>query len=190
MPTVRVLLRVRVRRARARPESGALIIAPNHQSWIDPLLIQYAVYPRQVTFLMTERFFDLPIAGLYFRASGARPVREGGPSVSGMRAALEALEEEEAICLFPEGEITTTGELGRGRRGVARLARRTGAAVLPVGVRGAIHVYSKLQRIPRFAPVEIRVGEPMRFDEEESAEGETRFTTRLMETIRALAYGD
>jgi len=187
MPLLRTLLRLRVRGPRLAAGRRGMIIAPNHQSWIDPLVVQYAVYPHRITFLMTELYYDLPLAGLYFRAAGARVVREAGPSVSGLRAARDALEAGEAICLFPEGELTRTGRVGDGRRGVARLARRTGVEVVPAGVRGAVHVFSRLQTHPRLHDVEVRLGAPMRYDEEETREGEERFTRRLMERIRALA---
>jgi len=187
MPILRVLLQLRVRGARLARGRRGMIFAPNHQSWIDPLVVQYAVYPHRITFLMTELYFDLPVAGLYFRAAGAWVVREAGPSVSGLRAALDALEDGEAVCLFPEGELTRTGHIGRGRRGVAHLARRTGVEVVPVGVRGAIRVFSRLQTRLRLRAVEVRLGAPMRYDEEESREGEERFTLRLMERITELA---
>jgi 1-acyl-sn-glycerol-3-phosphate acyltransferase len=190
MPIARALLGLRVKGPRPRPDPKGIIVAPNHQSWIDPLIVQYGVYPLRITFLMTELFFDLPILGFYFRSAGARPIREGGPSVAGMRASLEALEEGEVICIFPEGEITKTGELGEGQRGVARIARRTGATVLPMGIRGAINVFSKVQKLPRLARVEVRLGKPMRFDEEESAAGERRFTKRLMDRIKTLSYDE
>ena len=189
MPILRVLLRVQVKGPRLRRKDGGLIVASNHQSWLDPGFVQYALYPHQVTFLMTELFYDMPIAGLYFRAAGTRPIREGGrPSVTGLRAARDAIREGEIVCTFPEGGLTTTGELGEGRRGVARLARRSGAPVVPVGIRGAFHVFSKTQKWPRLHPVEVRVGAPIFYDEEDGREGEERFTARLMEHIRALAY--
>lgn len=189
MPVARVLLRIRVR-GRPPPLDGGLIVAPNHQSWIDPLMVQYALYPRQLTFLMTEIYFDLPVARHYFRAVGARPVREAGPSVSGMRAARDALAEGEWICLFPEGTITATGELGPAQRGVARLAHRMKAPVLPVGVRGAIDVLSRVQPRLRLATVEIRVGEPMHYEGEPGRDAEDRFMDRLMERIQSLAYDE
>jgi 1-acyl-sn-glycerol-3-phosphate acyltransferase len=189
MPIVRVALRLRTTGPRPPRSDAGLILAPNHQSWIDPVFVQFAVYPQRITFLMTELFYDLPVVGLYFRAVGARVVREEGPSVSGLRAARDALEQREVICLFPEGEITRTGEIGPGQRGVARLARRTGAPVVPVGIRGAIHVFSKLQTRPRLHPVQVRLGKPMHYTETPDREGELRFTQRLMDSIRALAEG-
>jgi 1-acyl-sn-glycerol-3-phosphate acyltransferase len=188
-PVTRTLFRVRATGAKLpRPAGVGLIVAPNHASWIDPFVVQQAVFPQRLTFLMTELYFDLPVAGLYFRAAGARPIRESGPSVAGLRAATEALGQGEVVCLFPEGEITRDGLLGRGRRGVARLARRTGAPVVPVGVRGTLSIWSRLQRIPRLGSVEIRIGAPLRYDEpDEGREGERRFTDRLMAEIRRLS---
>jgi 1-acyl-sn-glycerol-3-phosphate acyltransferase len=189
MPLLRVLLGVRVRGPRLRRRDGGLIVAANHQSWIDAYMVQYALYPHRVTFLMTEAFRNLPLAGTYFRLAGTRPIREDGPSVAGLRAARETIADGGIVCLFPEGKLTTTGEMGAGRRGIARLARRTGAAVLPLGIRGAIHVFSKLQKRPRRHTVEIRLGEPLRYDAGDGREGEARFTERVMERIRGLAYG-
>ncbi len=189
LPLVRVLLRLTVRGKGITPTPRGLILAPNHQSWLDPIVVQVAVYPHRITFLMTELYYDLPVLGLYFRAAGARVVREEGPSVAGLRAAMDALEEGEIICVFPEGEITRTGELGRGHRGVARLARRTGAPVVPIGVRGAIRVWSKIQKIPQLRPVSIHIGKPLTFrvaEGERARKAEEDFTARLMRSIAVL----
>jgi 1-acyl-sn-glycerol-3-phosphate acyltransferase len=179
-----------VKGPRPRPHPRGLILAPNHQSWLDPYLVQVGAYPHPLTFLMTELYFEIPWLKPYFVATGARPIREGRPSVEALRAALDALAAGEMICIFPEGGITKDGNLQPGRRGVARLARLSGAPVVPVGVRGSIRVLSRLQRAPRLAPVEIRFGEPMAYAGGESREDEARFTESLMERIRALAYGD
>jgi 1-acyl-sn-glycerol-3-phosphate acyltransferase len=189
IPIIRTLWRVAVKGPRvAKPGANGLILAPNHQSWIDPAVVQYAVLPQRITFLMTELFFDLPVLNWYFRLAGARRVREEGrPSVAGLRAAKDALAEGEVICIFPEGAITTTGEMGEGQRGVARLARRTGAPVIPIGIAGAIDVWSKVQKTITLASVRVRLGEPMTYDETPDRDGEERFTQRLMNNIRSLS---
>ncbi len=187
---LRTLLRARVLGARPRGGPRGVIVAANHQSYIDPVLVQFAALPGQITFLMTEAFFDIPVATFYFRAAGARPIREGGPSVGAMRTALQVLGEGRTICMFPEGGITRDGRMREGQRGVARLARRTGATVVPMGIRGTMHVISPAQPMPRLHPVEIRIGEPMLYDESEDREGEQRFTDRLMAEIHRLAYAD
>lgn len=186
LPIARALFRVTVKGPRRLPP-GPLIVAPNHGSWVDPVVVQHAVYPRRLTFLMSDIYYDLPVAGLYFRSIGARPVREDAPSVGAMRAALEALAEGEAVCVFPEGEITHTGAIGAGERGVALLARRSGAPVVPVGIRGAIHVLSRVQRTPRVHPISIHIGASLHYDEPESRDGEAAYLRRLMARIRELA---
>ncbi len=188
MPFLRALFRVPVRGPRPAPSPRGVLLAPNHQSWLDPIFVQMAVYPHAITFLMTDLFFDLPVAGRYFRAVGARPIREGRPSVEGLRAARDALEAGAFVCLFPEGGLTTDGRLQKGQRGVARLARLTGATVVPVGVRGTLRVLSRLQRLPRLHPVEVRLGEPMPPVAGEEKEDEVRYTEELMGRIEKLAY--
>lgn len=188
-PPSRLLWRVRLAGHRFHRGEGGLIVASNHQSWLDAYLVQWAVFPHPLTFLMTEDFYDLPILGLYFRAMGARPIREDGrPSVSGFKAAYEALQDRRIICLFPEGEIPRDGRMRPGRRGVARIARKTGVPVLPVGIRGAGAVWSRMQPKLRWqGDIEIHLGTPIRYEGGATREDEQAFTDRLMEAIRELA---
>ncbi len=190
-PLLRLLFRASVHgpRLRTRPPGG-LIIAPNHVSWFDPLLVQYACYPHRVTFLMTELYYDVPGVGWYFRAMGTPVVREDGPSVGAMKAARNALRAGEVVCLFPEGQLTPNGSLQPGMRGVARLARRTNSPVLPLGIRGAEHVLSKIQTTPRRHPISLHLGRIMHFDETPDRAGDYRFTDRLMHTLAGLTGQD
>jgi len=141
---------------------------------------------------MSEVFYDLPILRYYFRAMQARPVRdriEGRPSVAAIKAALAALKAGEAICIFPEGILSSTGQMAeKGQRGIALLARKTGATVLPMGIRGAVDVYSRAQpKLRLTGNVELHLGEPMTYDEPSTREGELAFIERLMGRIRDLA---
>ncbi|MEE8105812.1 MAG: lysophospholipid acyltransferase family protein [Planctomycetota bacterium] len=187
IPIVRVLLRMKVHGPHIQPGPNGLIVAPNHLSWIDPLIIQIAVYPHRITFLMTELFFDRPVIGLYFRAIGARPIREDGPSVGALRASMQALRDGDVLCVFPEGSITPDGKPQKGQRGAARLARKTGATVIPAGIRGTLQVISRVHRRPRLHPVAVELGEPMLFDKTPDRAGEVEFTEDLMARIGELS---
>jgi len=191
----RLLWRVRVTGRRFHRGEGGLIVCANHASWLDAYLVQYAVFPTQLTFLMSEIFYDLPILGIYFRAMNARPIRDrsdGRPSVAAIKAALSALRAGEAICLFPEGVLSHTGRMSAtGQRGVALVARKTGATVLPIGIRGAAQVYSRVQTKLRLSGnIELHVGEPMRYEEEPNRAGEQAFTAELMRRLRELSGED
>jgi len=192
VPIARILWRVRVIGPRFHRQKGGLIVAPNHASWLDAYLAAYALFPHQMTFLMTEVFYDLPILRYYFRAMGARPIRDrtdGKPSVAAIKAALAALEAGEAICIFPEGVLSSTGEMSAdGQRGIALLARKTGATVLPIGIRGAAAVYSRSQpKLKLSGDIELHLGTPMTYDDQPNRAGEVAFTAKLMDEIRHLA---
>jgi 1-acyl-sn-glycerol-3-phosphate acyltransferase len=195
IPVARILWRVRVTGKRFHRPPGGVIIAANHASWLDAPLVQYGVFPVRLTFLMSEVFYDLPILRYYFRAMRARPIRdrsEGRPSVAAIKAALEALQAGAAICIFPEGILSSTGRMAeKGQRGIALLARKTGATVLPMGIRGAVDVYSRAQpRLRLTGNIELHLGEPMTYDEPPTREGEVEFIARLMDRIRGLAGQD
>ena len=89
MPLSRLLWRVRTMGRRFHRGEGGLIVAANHSSWLDAYLVQYAVFPTQLTFLMSEVFYDLPILGLVLprRAcpTHSRQGSEGRPSVAAMK---------------------------------------------------------------------------------------------------------
>lgn len=177
-----------------RPKGG-VIVAANHASWLDAPLVQFGVFPVPLTFLMSEVFYDLPILRYYFRAMRTRPIRDrsaGRPSVAAIKAALEALNAGSAICIFPEGILSSTGKMAeKGQRGIALLARKTGATVVPMGIRGAADVYSRAQPKPRLTGnIELHLGEPMTYDEAPTREGELEFIERLMGRIRVLAGQD
>ena len=104
-----------------------------------------------------------------------------------MRAAYKALEAGKIIALFPEGEISKDGRVGKGQRGVAHIAGKKGVPVLPLGIRGAVDVYSKKQTKFRLrGRVSLHIGEPMRMEGRGRA-AEEEFTDRLMATLRDLA---
>ena len=195
IPVARILYRVRVTGRRFHRPKGGVIVAANHASWLDAPLVQYGVFPVPLTFLMSEVFYDLPILRYYFRAMRARPIRdrsEGRPSVAAIKAALEALNAGAAICIFPEGILSSNGKMAdKGQRGIALLARKTGATVVPMGIRGAVDVYSRAQPKPRLTgSIELHLGEPMTYDEPPTREGEVEFVERLMGRIRVLAGQD
>jgi hypothetical protein len=79
----------------------------------------------------------------------------------------------------------------KGQRGIALLARKTGATVLPMGIRGAADVYSRAQpKLQLRGNIELHLGEPMVYDEPPTREGEAEFIARLMDRIRVLAGQD
>ncbi len=181
------------------PQDGPLIVASNHLSFIDSIVIPLAVPHRRVTFLAKSDYFTG--GGLlgwprrtFFRVMGAVPVERGGDqheAQAALETALEALRKGWAFGIYPEGTRTRDGRLYRGRTGVAWLALNSGAPVVPVGLTGTDRVQPIGANVPRVRRTAVRFGEPIRPEDYAhiSSPGRARrvLTDDLMAAIAALS---
>lgn len=147
------------------PASGAVIMAANHESYIDPGAIGGAV-DREVHYLARESVFRIPLFGSLLRAVNAIPVNQEGGAMAGLRAGLEVLQGGNALLLFPEGSRSPDGSMHPFRSGVGLIAAKSGAPVLPVRVFGLYRAYGRHQRFPRPCKVIVKVGHPLSFADE------------------------
>ena len=117
------------------PPSGTpLILAPNHISYGDAAILQ-TVSPRHLRFLVFEPIYYHRALNWVMRLMRTIPIMPGR-STGALQKAVEALQMNHVVCIFPEGEISRTGELHQLRRGVERLVAATGASVVPVRIDG------------------------------------------------------
>ncbi|MBL8840204.1 MAG: 1-acyl-sn-glycerol-3-phosphate acyltransferase [Planctomycetes bacterium] len=145
-------------RTRFRPSPfprGALVVAANHVSYLDPLVLGLAVR-RRVTFLVTSNVFDAPVYRLWMRLFGCIRVQEGATNVEAMRRALAALERGRVVGIFPEGGISDDGQLREGQLGVASLLLQGGAPVLTAAIVGTHDALPRGGGFPKRRPVEVR----------------------------------
>ncbi|GAA3876931.1 lysophospholipid acyltransferase family protein [Saccharothrix violaceirubra] len=168
-PSARLVWRPRVEGLENVPESGAVILAPNHLSFIDSIVLPMVV-PRRVSFLAKAEYFEGrgvkgALSRYFFGGLGHVPVKRGAGRAAraSLDTANEILTAGGAFAIYPEGTRSLDGRLHRGRTGVARLALESGAPVVPVGITGTDRVQPVDRRLPRLAPVTIRFGEPLDF---------------------------
>jgi 1-acyl-sn-glycerol-3-phosphate acyltransferase len=162
-PVLRVCCRIKVEGKEHLPRSGPVILASNHRSFLDSIFIPLLV-PRRVTFVAKAEYFDDPKTAWFFRGVGQIPIRREGGSASerALESATEVLEAGGVFGIYPEGTRTRDGKLHRGHTGVARLALRTRAPIIPVGIIGSDEVQPIDSKLPRlFKTVRIRFGEPI-----------------------------
>jgi len=144
------------------PREGPAIVAANHPSYLDPVLLSLQV-DRPIRFMAWDALFRVPILGTLMHAFGAFPVdvRHG----KGRGAYLEArarLEAGEVVGLFPEGKRSRTGWMESSlREGAARLALETGAPLVPATIAGAYRAWPYSQSLPRPARIRVRFHEPI-----------------------------
>lgn len=185
---LRPIYRVRHVGPPPRLPEGGVVLCPNHASYLDPAFVQI-VLRRRVTFVMTDDFYQSPWGRWFFRLVGAVPVGRGRLARKGLQRAIAHVKCGHAIVVFPEGRLTRDGHLGRGQRGIGVLARRTGAPIIPVGIVGAIHAWSRGRRRPGRARVRVAFGTAMTWDEKSGLrqrEAEQAFADRLMEEVAAV----
>lgn len=162
-PLLRGFYRVRVEGRAGVPDRGPVILAANHRSFLDSLFLPL-VLGRRVTFVAKAEYFDSKKTAWFFRGVGQIPIRrEGGSASEGaLAAATDVLERGGVFAIYPEGTRTRDGFTHRGHTGVARLALRTGAPIVPVGLVGTEECKPIDRKLPRlFRRVSIRFGAPI-----------------------------
>ncbi len=156
----RILFRTTVEGAEQVPLEGPVIIAPVHRSFID-FFVTSEVTRRKLHYMAKDSLWRNPLLARILPAVGAFPVHRDSADREALRRAQQVLDAGEVLILFPEGERRTGPVVGELHEGVAFLAARTGATVVPVGIGGSSSVMPKGRRIPRPLHVHLVVGTPI-----------------------------
>lgn len=154
------------------PTDGPALIAPNHISFIDSIFV-LALMPRRTLAVGKAEYMDSWKTRYIFPAIGMIPLdRSGGSaSESALDQAAASLGNGDLFLIYPEGTRSRDGNLHRGRTGIARLALRTGAPIVPVGVKGTDAIQPPGAVMPRpFKPCSLRFGEPIHTEKYEDVE--------------------
>jgi 1-acyl-sn-glycerol-3-phosphate acyltransferase len=145
------------------PAAGPLLITPNHQTYADPALVTIPVR-RPVYYMAWDRLFGIPLFGRFIRRLRAFPVDIESSDPRATREAVRLLQAGEAVMIFPEGERTTDGQVGRFKLGAFRLAVALGVPVLPVTITGGHEAWPPGRVWPRPGRITITYHEVQRTD--------------------------
>ena len=165
-PILRLMYRPRTEGLENIPSEGGAILAANHLSFLDDLLLPLVVKKRRVVFLGKVEYFHKWYLAWFFRAAGVIPLPRTGGSGSGaaLRGAAQALREGKLIGIFPEGTRSPDGRLYRGKTGVARVALEAQVPVVPVAISGTFEAMPYDRKLPKPGRTKIRFGKPLRFE--------------------------
>jgi 1-acyl-sn-glycerol-3-phosphate acyltransferase len=195
-PLLRAIWRPHVIGLENLPASGPLILASNHQSFIDSVVIP-AVTPRPVNFLAKSDYFEgRGIKGRlikeWFVTFGAMPVDrdDSRAAIASLDTALGVLAEGGAFGIYPEGTRSRDGRLYRGRTGVAQLALTSGAPIVPVGLIDTDRLQPVGSNRPRLVRITVKFGEPIdvrgRYDGVPPGKARREITDTVMADIQEL----
>ncbi len=171
VPLASLLFKLEIRDGHKLPREGAYVLAPNHASEIDPIVVALAVWRmgRAPRFMAKESLFRVPVLGWVLRSTGMVPVARSA-STAAARATLEASEtlvrHGRGVIVYPEGSLTREPDLWpmRGKTGAVRLALAGGIPLIPMAQWGAQQVlprYGKLKLWPLRRRVTVIVGDPV-----------------------------
>ncbi len=165
-PLLRLLYRPKATGLDNIPADGPAIIAANHQSFLDDLLLPLVVPKRKVVFLAKAEYFDKWYLRWFFQGANVIPVRRESKSAAedALRAGVRALREGQLVGIFPEGTRSPDGRLYRGKTGVARMSLEARVPVIPAALVGTYELMPYDRKVPKTGPVEVRFGKPLRFD--------------------------
>lgn len=195
-PIARLLFRPTITGRENIPKTGPVILASNHLSFVDSLVIPLTA-PRRVQFLAKSTYFTgTGLAGwisrTFLTSIGAVRVERGAGQAAqdALDAGRRILESGSAFAIYPEGTRSLDGRLYKGRTGVAWLALTTGAVVVPVGLVGTQEIQPVGAKVPRIRKIRVAFGEPIDVSTHGSGEsGKARrlATDEIMAGIHALS---
>jgi 1-acyl-sn-glycerol-3-phosphate acyltransferase len=158
------------------PRKGGFILASNHESNIDPVLLP-VILPRRIRFLAKDSLFKNPVLGFIIRFGGGIPLKRGMPDRGALTEALLELKNGWPVLIFPQG---TRGGV-KPQAGVGFLAVKSGLPVLPVFIQGTDKVLPKGTRFPRRTSVKVFIGKELRISADLSS-------AQAADTIMAAVY--
>lgn len=170
------------------PPAGPLIVIINHIAFLDPMMIAGYV-PRRTIPMAKAEAFKTPVWRWLMNIYGTIPVHRGEVDVHAVKTALRILKHGGAILMAPEGTRSPTYQLQPAKDGMAILALRSGAQIVPVGITGTHLVRHHLKKLRR-APIHLSIGKPFRLKSSTgpakvSREEMTAITTQMMGRLAA-----
>jgi len=161
----------RVKQRSRVPSGGGLLILSNHLADVDPIAVQMAC-PRPVYFMAKSELFEMFLLGKVIRWFKAFPVKRGEPDRSAIKKAVAYLKAGNVVCVFPEGELSESGDLLPLKPGIALIVRMAGVPVICLGLKRTNRMlpYGSLLPRPALGWVEAAWSESKSFEKEATAE--------------------
>jgi 1-acyl-sn-glycerol-3-phosphate acyltransferase len=185
----RVFFRFRVLHRERLIQEGPVILAMNHESYLDPPFAGIACR-RAIYFLARKSLLDVPVLGWVLPKLNVIPVNQEGGDRSALKALIRILRANHCALVFPEGSRTLNGKLQPPLPGIGFVIAKTLAPVVPMRIFGAHRALPRGGGKLRFCPITIVVGEPLRFSAADvdgnGREVYPRLSQRVMDAIAAL----
>jgi 1-acyl-sn-glycerol-3-phosphate acyltransferase len=201
IPPMSLLAKIRVTGTEKLPRQGAFVLAPNHYSELDPLIVAMSVYRlgRLPRFMAKESLFRVPVVGWLLKRTGMIPVSRNASAAAAkqtLKQSAELAEHGRGVIVYPEGTLTRDPDLWpmRGKSGAVRLALSGDLPLIPMAQWGTQEIMGRYQKglslWPLRKPVDVLIGDPVDLSDLRGRASEpavlNEATARLMAAITAL----
>ncbi len=159
-PLLKIFFRFTVQGRKQIPSSGPVLLAANHNTYLDPPLIALGVW-RHISYIAKKELFDIPVLNSVIRWFGTHPVARGQGDTKAVKTALRILREGKVLLMFPEGTRSSDGNLQPLEPGTAWLSLKTGAPVVPICLLGTNRALPRKALFPRPYRIRMLVGSPV-----------------------------
>lgn len=166
------------------PLNGPLLLASNHQSFLDPILVAVALR-REVHFMARDSLFKGRVFKPLIEYLNAFPVKRGMADIAAVRAILRRLEMGACVTTFPEATRTADGRVADCRGGIMIVAQRAGVPIVPVAIEGAFDAWPRTRKLPRPAKIWVEYG-PAIMPEQLAGLSNDAGADLITQTIRSL----
>lgn len=145
------------------PKKGGCIIASNHLSYLDPIVLSLGS-TRMLTFMAKKELFRNPFFSWLITALNSFPLERGSADLKSIRFAINKLKQEGTLIIFPEGTRSTSGQINEGQGGVSMLAAKAKVPVVPTLIMGTdIALAAGSKKVKFFVPLSVHFAKPMYF---------------------------
>jgi 1-acyl-sn-glycerol-3-phosphate acyltransferase len=181
---VTILYRLKIYGRENVPKTGPVLVLSNHQSFFDTMLCQNWNW-RPFYFVPRDTLLDIKFWGSLIRTLYVIPIKRGQADIAAMRTIIEALKQNKAICLYPEGTRTLDGRIGKIKPGFGLISRRSNATIVPMVIDGIFEAWPKGQKYPKSGKVAIMYGRPFT-PEYIASRSDEDFAAEITQTMRNL----
>ena len=182
----KIYFRLEVKGADNIPKKGGVLVASNHSSFLDPVIVGVGIF-RPTYYLTKQSLFDAPILGLLIRALHTIPVRRERVSISTFKELIKSLDSKKVIILFPEGTRSSDGKLGQGKVGVGMLSLKADVPIVPAYIDGATKAFPKYGKWIYPRKIRVIFGKPiMPNGKAPNKDNYREISTQVMESINSL----
>jgi 1-acyl-sn-glycerol-3-phosphate acyltransferase len=181
-----ILFRYRVYGRENVPPEGPVILASNHQSFLDPVFCGVGV-KRHLVYVARDTLFRWRLFGFLIHSVNAIPIGRDKADIAAMRAIIARLREGAAVCLYPEGTRTRDGRIVPVKAGFGLLCRRAKAVVVPVLIDGGFETWPRHKRLLTPGAIMVHFGKPMSPAQIETMTNE-ELADHLTRTLRQMQH--